>query len=111
MTAVTVDFETYYDDEFSLKNLTPAEFILDQRFEPYGAGVKVDDEPAIWYTPLQLTSLLMQPEILGATFISHNALFDMCVLAWRFGFVPRRMVDTLGMSRALLGYKLRSNAL
>ena len=34
--------------------------------------------------------------------ISHNGLFDMCILSWRYGFVPDLMIDTLGMSRALL---------
>ncbi|WP_158684246.1 DNA polymerase [Methylobacterium sp. 285MFTsu5.1] len=32
--------------------------------------------------------------------ISHNALFDMCLLAWRFGIVPDLMIDTMGIARA-----------
>lgn len=40
---------------------------------------------------------------------SHNALFDNCIWSYRYGFVPRLMVDTLGISRALLS--LESNAL
>jgi hypothetical protein len=32
-----------------------------------------------------------------------NAVFDNAILAWRYNFVPARMVDGLGMARALLG--------
>ena len=43
--------------------------------------------------------------------VSHNALFDMSILAWRFNHVPHLMIDTLGMARAWMGHKLRSLAL
>jgi DNA polymerase len=43
--------------------------------------------------------------------VTHNALFDMCICAWRYGFVPRLMVDTLGVSRAVLGHVLSSHSL
>jgi DNA polymerase len=111
ISTVTIDFETYYDDDYTLKNLTPVEFILDDRFEAYGAGVKVDHEPAEWLTCDQLREFLNQSGIQGATFVSHNSLFDMAILKWRFNFVPCSMIDTLGMSRALNGSVLRSHAL
>src|SRR5262249_61079535 len=41
--------------------------------------------------------------------VSHNALFDNCIWSYRYGFVPRLMVDTLGVSRAVLS--LKSNSL
>jgi hypothetical protein len=40
---------------------------------------------------------------------SHNVLFDNCIWSYRYGFVPRLMVDTLGVSRAVLS--LKSNSL
>lgn len=43
--------------------------------------------------------------------LTYNALFDNCILAWRYGWVPARMVDVFGMARALLGHKLRSLSL
>ena len=33
--------------------------------------------------------------------VSHNALFDAAILAWKYGWVPARMADTLGTARAL----------
>ena len=45
------------------------------------------------------------------TIVTHNALFDCSILAWRYGFVPHRMLDTLGMARALRGHILPSLSL
>ena len=40
------------------------------------------------------------------TTVTYNALFDNSILAWRYGFVPNRMLDAMGMARALRGHKL-----
>lgn len=108
---VTFDFETYYSNEFSLRKMTPVEYILDPRFEVIGCAVKEGDNPATFLTNDELRRYLKgnSPDDIDA--ISHNALFDMCILAWKFGFVPRLMIDTLGMSRALLSPYLRSLSL
>jgi hypothetical protein len=36
------------------------------------------------------------------TVVSHNSLFDMCILAWKYGVVPDLIVDTLSMARAMV---------
>jgi hypothetical protein len=40
---VTIDFETYYDKEYSLSKMTTEEYIRDDRFEVIGVAIKVDD--------------------------------------------------------------------
>jgi hypothetical protein len=40
---ITIDFETYYDREFSLSKITTEEYVRDRRFEVIGVGVKVDE--------------------------------------------------------------------
>ena len=40
---ITIDFETYYDKDFSLSKLTTEEYVRDQRFEVIGVSVKVND--------------------------------------------------------------------
>lgn len=47
MSLITLDFETYYDKEFSLRRLTTEEYIRDKRFETIGVAVKVDDQEAV----------------------------------------------------------------
>ena len=50
MQIVTIDFETYYDSDFSLSKLTTEAYIKDPRFQVIGFGVKVNGGPTKWYT-------------------------------------------------------------
>jgi DNA polymerase family A len=110
MKTIVLDFETFYDDQFSLRRLTPVEYILDPRFETILCAVKEDGGTGFYLTPDELRAYLKQlPE--KVTVISHNALFDMCILAWVFDYIPTIMVDTLGMARAWLQHKLKSLSL
>ena len=96
---IVLDFETYYDSEYSLRKMTPVEYIFDPRFEVIGCAVKIGDDRTTWMSEQELNVFLMGlPE--KVIMISHNALFDMCILAWKFGYIPDLMIDTLGMARA-----------
>lgn len=109
MKTVFVDFETYYDDEYSLRKMTPIEYVLDPRFEAIGCAVVVNGL-SVFFTPDQLKIFLSRlPE--KVIMVSHNALFDMTVMAQRFGYVPTMMVDTLGLSRAWNGHKYKSHSI
>ena len=50
MTPITLDFETYYDKEYSLSKLTTEEYIRDERFEVIGVSVKVGDGDTQWFS-------------------------------------------------------------
>ena len=110
MKQIVLDFETYYDSEYSLRKMTPVEYIMDARFEVIGCAVKEGENPPFWLTHDELKLYLGRlPE--RVTIVSHNALFDMCILSWVYDYVPTIMIDTLGMARAWMGHKLRSLAL
>ena len=47
---ITLDFETYYDKDYSLKKLTTEAYIRDPRFEVIGFAYKVNDGPTTWVT-------------------------------------------------------------
>ena len=42
-TLLTLDFETYYDDTFSLKKMTTPEYVHDPRFHVHGLAVHHPD--------------------------------------------------------------------
>lgn len=110
MKQIVLDFETYYDNDYSLRKMTPVEYIQDPRFEVIGCAVKEGEDEPFWLTAEELDSYLMGlPDKVAV--ISHNALFDMCILSWRFDYVPHLMIDTLGMARAWLAHKLKSLSL
>ena len=105
MSLITLDFETYYDKEFSLRRLTTEEYIRDKRFETIGVAIKVDDQPAVWKsgTCEELKPFLMQYDWANSMVLCHNMQFDGAILAWKFGIIPYIYVDTLCMARAVHG--------
>jgi DNA polymerase I-like protein with 3'-5' exonuclease and polymerase domains len=102
---ITLDFETYYDKEFSLRRLTTEEYIRDKRFETIGVAVKVDDQPAVWKsgTCEELKPFLMQFDWANSAVLCHNMQFDGAILSWKFGILPYIYMDTLCMARAVHG--------
>ncbi|KAH1268074.1 hypothetical protein KXX48_009055, partial [Aspergillus fumigatus] len=108
---IKIDFETYYDKDYSLKKMTPVEYILDPRFEVIIMSVKRAGRPAFCLEGDQIRQFfqLLNPE--KTVLISHNALFDMCIGAWHYNFLPKLFSCTLSMARACLGHVLRSLSL
>lgn len=110
MDKLTLDFETFYSTTYSLSKMTPVEYILDPQFQCTGLAVKRNKEKSFWVEGDRVQEFFDdQPE--DVMCISHNALFDMPICAWRYGWVPKVMVDTLGVARALLQAQLRSLSL
>lgn len=110
MKTIFVDVETYYSNDYSLRKMTPVEYILDPRFECIGWAVAEGNNPATWMSPDEFQQYLRALDD-DAAVVSHNALFDMPVLFWRMGYLPKLMIDTLGMARAWLGHELKSLSL
>jgi DNA polymerase len=108
MKLITIDFETYYDKEFSLSKMTTEEYIRDSRFEVIGVGVKVNDEDAQWFsgTREEIRGFLEQYDWHNAAAVAHNAMFDAAILTWVFGIKPNMWVDTLSLARAIDGLEV-----
>lgn len=110
MQSLTIDFETYYTKEYGLNKFTTEEYIRDPRFEVIGVAVKVcgnDDSSQasapVWFSgsKKQIAKFLAQFDWDNSIAVAHNAMFDMAILNWHFGIKPAKIVDTLGMSRAI----------
>lgn len=109
MDLITLDWETYYDKQFSLSKLTTEAYIRDDRFEVIGLCVKHNDGPVEWFsgTHDEVAEYLGQFDWDNAAMLSHNTMFDAAILTWRFGIKPKVLFDTLSMSRALHGVNAR----
>jgi len=105
---ITVDFETYYDNLYSLSKLTNEEYVRSPEFEVIGVSVKLDDAPAMWFsgTHQQTAEFLSKFDWEGSAVLSHNAPFDMSILSYHFGLSPKLILDTLSMARALMGMEV-----
>jgi len=102
---ITLDFETYYAQDFSLSKLTTEEYIRDRRFEVIGVGVKIDDGITQWFSGshLETQKYLSTLPWNDSALLCHNTMFDGAILAWRFGIKPKLYLDTLCMGRATNG--------
>jgi len=101
---ITIDFETYYDNDFSLTKLSTEQYVRDERFEAIGFAYKIDNEPPVWVCNegsviAKLRSLPWD----DALVLCHNTAFDGAILSWRYGVKPKGWLDTLSMGRALHG--------
>jgi DNA polymerase I-like protein with 3'-5' exonuclease and polymerase domains len=111
MIPVFLDFETYYDRDYSLKKMSVQEYIFDPRFKVHGVGVAIGRNPPRWFKEPYITPLL-QRMVPGNVAVGHNISgFDAAILEWHYKLKPRFIIDTLAMSRALIGERLRSHSL
>ena len=102
---ITIDFETYYSREYSLTRLTTEEYVRDPQFQVIGVAVKVNSEPAEWFsgTLEETAEWLAHFDWRNHFVLAHNAMFDAAILTWVFGQKPKAWFDTLSMARALFG--------
>ena len=105
---ITLDFETYYDKDFSLRKLTTEAYIRDPRFEVIGVGVKVNNNETEWAsgTHEQIKKYLDTFDWANSMLVCHNTMFDGAILAWLFDVRPRVLADTLCIARALHGVEV-----
>jgi DNA polymerase I-like protein with 3'-5' exonuclease and polymerase domains len=101
MDIVTIDFETYYDKEYSLSKITTEQYVRSPEFEVIGVGVKVNDYPTDWYSGDNPERFLKSLDYRDKAILCHNTAFDGAILSWRFGIKPKLWLDTLSMARPL----------
>ncbi len=108
-TYVIGDWETYYAprDKYSLRVMDPPSYILDPRFEEIGAAWKINGEKTFWVDGPDVSRFITSLGNLDKVcFIAHNVLFDGGIASFRHGAVFGLYIDTLALSRALLGHVL-----
>jgi DNA polymerase len=100
---VTIDFETYYDKDYSLTKMTTEAYIRDPRFEVIGLSVKVNGHPSDWYSGDDPGKFLRSLDFSKRAILCHHTHFDGAILSWHFGIKPKLWLDTLSMAKAVNG--------
>lgn len=98
---ITIDFETHYSAEYTIRKLGVINYIRDPRFKIHGVGIQIDDQPAEWWTE-DLANKLAAIDWSQAKLICHNMLFDGSILFEHFGIEPAAYADTAALARGLL---------
>ena len=99
MDIVTIDFETYYDKDYSLSKITTEQYVRSPEFEIIGVGVKVNNYPTDWYSGDNVGRFLGSLDYRNKAILCHNTAFDGAILSWHFGINPKLWLDTLSMAR------------
>lgn len=101
---IAVDFETYYDKDYSLSKITTEEYIRCDKFECIGVSIKVGSQPSKFYREEQGLEIIrdLTKMLPRSPFISHNNTFDMGILGLRYNIHPNFMIDT-GIMAKLCG--------
>ena len=108
MQILTLDFETFYDREFSLSKMTTEEYIRSELFETIGVAVQLGTYKPEWFsgTHKEIKKFLHRFDWDNSVVVAHNAMFDMAILNWHYDIRPKKIADTLSMARALHGIEV-----
>lgn len=98
---VAIDFETFYDDEYTLKKLSTSEYVRDPRFKAQMMYLKVGTKPARIIPPHRIASELRRINWATHSVLCHHTHFDGLILSHHYGVVPSFYYDTLSMARGL----------
>jgi DNA polymerase len=105
MNLITIDFETYYDQKYSLTKISTEEYVRHDMFETIGFAYKINDERCVWVTGTNehIQKVLDTLPWDDSLVLAHNTMFDGAILSWRYGIKPKGWLDTMSMGRALHG--------
>jgi DNA polymerase len=103
MKIITLDWETYFDDEYNLKKMTTEAYVRDPRFEVLGLGIRAEDGSLHWRQGGEVQGALNTLMVENKTVLCHHAHFDGLILSHHYDVKPAMWLDTLPMARLILG--------
>lgn len=103
MNYLTLDFETYYDKDYSLskKGMTTQAYIMSPKFEVLMASVKWGDGETQVVEAPDLPAFFASVDWAQTAVVNHNSIFDLSILWWRYGYRPALAVDTMSLAQCL----------
>lgn len=102
MHIIGLDFETYYDADYSLTKLPTHQYVRDERFRCLGCGFQLglNAEPVYVEDVNRVSEILDRIPWDDTALVCHNAQFDGTILWERFGQKrPARWLDTQLLAR------------
>lgn len=100
---VTLDFETYYDKEYSLSKITVEAYVRSPLFEVIMLGIRWPDgtKEMLTGTHAEIKMRLDAVPWHEYAVLAHNTIFDGAILAWIFGVRPKVWLNTMAMANAM----------
>lgn len=98
---VTLDFETYYDKDYTLRKLSTSEYIRSDLFEAISCSIKIGKNKPFCYFGDDIKKALAKVDWNNAILLAHHTHFDGLILTHHFKHTPKYYACTLSMARAL----------
>lgn len=101
MEIVTLDYESYWDQECSLSKLSPLDYINHPSFEVQSVSVKVGEHytDVLWGETAIRRAFSRFKWADKALLAHNNSGFDCYISAYKFDIKPKLWLDTLAMAR------------
>lgn len=107
---VGLDFETYWDKDYTLRKLSTTEYVRHELFKVQCVAVRTNHEDrARYYPPSEVARVLDDFDWSRTALLAHHAHFDGSILSHHYGMQPAYNYDTLSMARPLHGGKIRND--
>lgn len=107
---VALDFETYYDADYTLRKLSTSEYIRDPRFEVISCAIRVDaGKTHVYFGKKDIKAALRMIDWKSCDLLAHHAQFDGLILTHHFGIIPQYWRCTMSMGRGLHPKTERNN--
>ena len=107
-TILTLDFETYFSKDYTLKKLSAIEYVCDPRFEVTGLGMQrlehKADQASQFFEPEEVEEILNSIAkndrgLSQYTVVCQNSKFDCLILKEHFRIVPKYTIDLIDLER------------
>ena len=110
MELYVLDFETYYDKDYTLSSMTTEQYIRDPRFETIGVGVVCPRTGhRKWFEHHEFVKAAQRVNWAQTALLAHHAHFDGLILHHHYGITPGYWFDTLSMANAVHGPGIAKN--
>lgn len=107
---VGLDFETYWDKDYTLKKMSTTEYVRHELFKTQCVGIRTNREPeAKYYRGSEVARVLADYDWSDTAVLAHHAHFDASILSHHYDVHPAYFYDTLSMARPLHGGKIRND--
>jgi hypothetical protein len=98
---VALDFETFWDAEYTLKKMSTSEYVRDKRFKAQMLGIKVGNGKTRIIPAARIRAELAKINWATHSVLCHNTQFDGFILSHHYGIHPAFLYDSLAMARGL----------
>lgn len=105
---LTIDFETFYDKDYTLSKLTTQQYVESPLFQIIGFAVSINGGEPRWHDGISGNESIRQTlldygiEEKGTLVVAHNAMFDGAILEWVLDLKPWRYFCTMMGSRPVV---------